>query len=533
MGKKLHKFIPIILSLTSGLLLFLSWYPNGFIYLVFFALVPILILSEIKHLSPLMLFSQAFAGFFMFHILAAGWMYSSTFAGSIFAHIFNSAYMALVVYFWSAGKKVLTSKIMQSVMLISFWVMFETIHHHWELAWPWFTLGHVFAEKTEWIQWYSYTGSLGGSVWVLSTNLFFYFAVVAFRNNKNKRGVVLIMSAFLIGGFLILLSQKMKTLSTYDRSLHVLVIQPNIHPQKEKFAGMSVEDQIERATILIKKGVTEKTDLIILPETMLVEPIDENLLSSSKWIEMLRSAISNNSSTAIFTGAFTKKISDWAITDQMALINDSIPYVLYNSALLIQKDSIQIYHKTQLVTLVEKQPFYALMKPFKSFIERSGGIFGRYGTYNTSNNLQLNDKTILAPLICFESAFGDYTADQVSNGSELIVLITNDGWWSSFGGYKQHLALARLRAIETGRWIARCANTGISAIIDSKGNIVKQSDYGEAAYIESTVGLNSKNTFYVNRGNLIGPFAVAATGLLSILLILKQRRIRKNIFKRK
>lgn len=499
MSKKhlqLRKLAPFFVSFFGGILLFLAWYPNGTTVLIFLALIPFFYLSSSKTFHPLNLFTSLFFGFFLFHLLAAWWMYSSTIAGSLMAHVFNAGYMAIVFLTWAYVHRFIASKTLQLLVIISFWLSFEYLHHHWELAWPWFTLGHVFAAETTWIQWYRITGSLGGSAWILTVNGILYLGFVSLLERKYINSLLLTSLAVSVVFIPIVISGQMKSGSYSETNfLNVLIVQPNIHPQKEKFAGMSPAQQLERAIKLMQKDINVNTDLVVFPETMLIESINEKNPESNAFIQTLRNSMPQNRDVAIFTGAFTKKTEDWAIADSKALITDSIPFVLYNSALLITKESISIYHKNRLVPLVEKQPFHRMMLPIREFIEEAGGFFGSYGTFNERRNFQLNDSVILSPLICFESAFGNYSAGAAMN-SGFIVLITNDGWWSSSGGYKQHLQLARLRAIETGRWVVRCANTGVSSVIDARGNIQIATTYMNEETISYKIPIINKSTFY-------------------------------------
>ncbi|MFZ8281203.1 nitrilase-related carbon-nitrogen hydrolase, partial [Staphylococcus aureus] len=79
---------------------------------------------------------------------------------------------------------------------------------------------------------------------------------------------------------------------------------------------------------------------------------------------------------------------------------------------------------------------------------------------------------IAAPIICYESIYGEYIRTYVQKKATLLSIITNDGWWGNTPGYQQHLAYAKLRAIENNRWVVRSANTGVSAIINNKGNLL-------------------------------------------------------------
>ena len=98
----------------------------------------------------------------------------------------------------------------------------------------------------------------------------------------------------------------------------------------------------------------------------------------------------------------------------------------------------------------------------------------------------------------------------------MFAIITNDGWWDVSEGHKQHLSYAKLRAIENRRNIVRSANTGISAVINYKGEIIQSISYGEEGFIKSEVPLFKKITFYVKYGDYI--FRISLFFLIIILL---------------
>lgn len=102
-----------------------------------------------------------------------------------------------------------------------------------------------------------------------------------------------------------------------------------------------------------------------------------------------------------------------------------------------------------------------------------------------------------------------------------MTIITNDAWWGNTPGYRQHLSYARLRAIETRRDIARCGNTGISAIIDQKGDIATKTDWWQKQTLYGYINQNSELTYYVQYGDIIGRISFFLLGLLSLLFIVK------------
>ncbi|HEY9533615.1 MAG TPA: apolipoprotein N-acyltransferase, partial [Mucilaginibacter sp.] len=121
-----------------------------------------------------------------------------------------------------------------------------------------------------------------------------------------------------------------------------------------------------------------------------------------------------------------------------------------------------------------------------------------------------------APVICYESIWGEWVAKSVRNGAQFIAIITNDGWWENTSGKDQHLDYAKLRAIETRRWVCRSANTGISAFINERGDIVQQSKWWVRTALKQNINLNSDITFYVDHGDYIPKFAslLAVFGIL-------------------
>ena len=122
----------------------------------------------------------------------------------------------------------------------------------------------------------------------------------------------------------------------------------------------------------------------------------------------------------------------------------------------------------------------------------------------------------IAPVICYESIYGEYCTEYVRKGANAIFIVTNDGWWDDSPGFRQHLKFASLRAIETRRSVARSANTGISGYINQRGDILEATDYEVDAVLNSKIKFNDEITFYTKWGDFIARIA----GLLAVLLLL-------------
>jgi len=103
--------------------------------------------------------------------------------------------------------------------------------------------------------------------------------------------------------------------------------------------------------------------------------------------------------------------------------------------------------------------------------------------------------------ICYEVVYPSIPAESVRQGAELLVTITNDAWFDVSAAPYQHLSMARMRAIETGRWMVRAGTTGISAIVDPTGALVAEMPLGERGVLTAEVGIRDEQTPYVRRGD--------------------------------
>jgi len=124
----------------------------------------------------------------------------------------------------------------------------------------------------------------------------------------------------------------------------------------------------------------------------------------------------------------------------------------------------------------------------------------------------------------YESVFPDLVHRFVAGGAELLVVITNDGWFGRpslprwlCGGMYQHARMAIFRAIENRIAIARCANTGISAFIDPYGRMLKATDIFTEAVLAGEVPLGQGSTFYARHGNVF-TVVVSAMGAATVMV---------------
>ena len=490
----------ILLSVLSGLLLSFSWPETGTFPLIFIAIIPLLILErdilEKGKRTSWKVFGYSFISFFIFNVITTYWVWHASPAGSFAAFVINALLMSFAFVLFHKVKKVLGYK-RGYFALIFFWISMEYLHLHWELAWPWLTLGNVFATVPDIVQWYEYTGVLGGSLWVLILNILLFKWWVS--EDKKKKWILpsIFIVVPLLFSFFYGIDQKTQPYQTEE----IVIVQPNVDPYKDKF-NRDAQTQLDDFINLAKQKITKNTTLLIGPETCLQETIWENKIGRSQSVFKFQELQEEFPKLNILIGTSTYKFLGEKKEENSRELRESGQWCnAYNSAIFFGVDStISIYHKTKLVPGVEQIPYSFIFNVIADFTVNLGGTSGSLSKDNTIENFKYKDVNIL-PLICYESIFGDMNTGKNSN---IITIITNDGWWKNTSGYKQHFQYARLRAIEQRRSIVRSANTGISGVISPYGDVIEKTDWDEEIAINVKVQLNEKVTFYNRFGDYIG-----------------------------
>lgn len=507
-----------ILSLFSGILLSLPWYQwfSGIILLV--AMVPLLFVEEYLYSNkdkyrPYVCLGYTYLAFFIWNLFTTWWIYKATLPGAIIVVVINSFLLTLVFFLFHITKRNLGRRFGNFSLLV-YWLGWEHLYLNAELSWPWLNLGNGFAKDIALIQWYEYTGTLGGTLWVLAIN-FVIFGVlrhyIIYKSFATQLSRLVFLLVLIIIPVVISLNL-MDNHQSPNNSYQVGIIQPNIDPYQEKFSGMSQKEQLDVIINLSENIVTHETDYIVGPETALYDYIPENNLSSNPSVQRIRDFVNHYPRVNYIIGmdSFKKYRSDEKPTSTARRIGESDSYIdKFNSAIQIDTSgTYQVYHKSKLVVGVEKMPYPKVFGFLNGLILDLGGTTGTRGTQEHRETFfSPNHPVSIAPVICYESIYGAYVSKYISNGANFIFIITNDGWWGETIGYRQHLHYARLRAIETRRSIARSANTGISCLIDQKGRIIKSTDWWEETAIKGTIHANDEETFYVKYGDYIGRIA--------------------------
>ena len=509
----------LLAAVSSGLLLAFSWTSIGVFPLIFFAFLPLLIFEERAEKGK-SVFGYGYLAFLIFNLITTYWVWHATALGSVVAFLLNSLLMAFAFYVFHKIKKATKPRLGYLAFIVC-WLSFEYLHLNWDLSWPWLTLGNVFANVPSIVQWYEYTGVLGGSLWVLLVNILVFKAWTA-ETGKQKW----IFPAFVVV-FPVLFSFYLEETNDLimEKSPHeIVIVQPNVDPYTDKF-NVGYEQQLADFIVLAKTKLTQNTQLLIGPETALQEEIWENKLEAAYSVREFRELQKQFPNLNVLVGASTYKMFGYGeqkTATARQLRNENIYYDAYNSAVFIpDSGQVQVYHKTKLVPGAEKTPFPKIFDKLAGLILDLGGTSGSLGTKNKARYFEINEMSI-QPLICYESIYGDLQKENTN----LIAIITNDGWWKNTAGYKQHFEYARLRAVEQRRMIVRSANTGISGVISPYGEVIESTSWDDAICINTEFVLNNEITFYSMFGDYIGRLSVFVAAMLFVIAFVKLRLLK-------
>ncbi len=517
-----------ILCGLSALLLSLAWPTSPLFPLAFVGFAPLLLLERAisnldeKH-SNRKIFGYTYLTLLLWNVITTWWVWFASPGGSVAAFVLNAGLQSVpfMAFHWTRIKM---GDKLGYISLPIYWITFEYIHLSWEFTWPWLTVGNVFAMAPWAVQWYEWTGALGGSLWVLVVNI---LVLLIFISEKKKSKIIQLVMALcipLIVSLLIPVNQPKG-----QESFEVMVVQPNVDPYTEKFSKNVKTDEFNRETFipyeqqvqnlidLTKANVSDKTTFVLWPETSVHGPIVVPELAFDKRLLPLRMLV-NELEIKLVTGTTTFEI--YPTAKEASSSARSHPKVGYydvcNSAIYYeQSKAVECYHKSKLVPGVERLPYPGFLTFLKYFSIDLGGVAGTLGLQKEREVFTSVDKVSCAPVICYESIYGGYVTDYFEQGADFIGVITNDGWWHDTQGHKQHFNYARLRAIENRSWVARSANTGISGFIAPDGTVAKTLTWDKKGTVKHEISKRWKETWYTKYGDYLGRvFAFLSIALL-------------------
>lgn len=535
------------LLILSGAMLGLSFppFPFPFQFLMFFALIPFFFVIE-KKKTLLEINKAMFLTAFIFCMIGVYWVGSwqskadsfLMMGGGVLLFFLPSLYMIISTLFYLSRKLFKEKAALFLFPLL--WVTLEHLLAITEFSFPWLTLGQGLSYFTLFIQIADIVGALGLSLIVLYLNIFIYKSILFFKDDRKKSAYWISMAGILFGAVIIYGSLRISTINLDGKSIRVGVIQPNIDPW-EKWKVTGLKPILSNYFELSQRAVNEKIDLLIWPETAL--PVYLLNGGYTNHVDSIYSFIKKNN-VFLLTGMphvefyFDK---DNHPEDAKQGIENDFWYRTYNSVLMLSpyNRSIQRYGKMKLVPLGEHTPYVDKIPFLGDLLKWSVGLSGwnfgqdtivfKMPLVDFDSSLQspiIKDTLYLSGLVCFESVFPDFVAGFVDRGAQFITIVTNDSWYGKSSGPYQHKEIGVLRAVENRRSVVRCANGGISCIINPIGITEKETELFKRTFLTGDVKLNFDKTFYTKYPLIIPVVALAFSMWIfgiNILLWLKKK----------
>ena len=469
----------------------------------------------------------AYHAMVVFNVGATWWVANTALAAGLVANFLNAFFQAVVVLLVYRARVRLPRHWLASA--VALWIGFEFLHFDWEIAWPWLCLGHTFAAAPALAQWFSWTGVFGGSLYVTAAGACGYVllrwpsALAHTDESAQSRAAPRALAQAAAFAFALPLLGSLVYFLTAEQAsgprVRVAAVQPNYEPHYRKFA-VRREEQLRQFDRLTAEALAAGAELVIYPETSF-GGVDEERVESEAFYGMWRAQQAAYPRADLLTGLSSYRrlpgpTDDPALRTQRRPGGGAAYYIAHNSALAIEGETrAGLYYKSKLVPGVEFLPYRRLLFFFEPLVASLGGTTAGLGRSDSVAVFRYGSGVGAAPLICYESLYGDYVRAFVRRGANLLVVPTNDGWWDDSPGYRQHFNLARLRAIETRRWVVQAANSGTSGFVDERGRAFAKSDYDEAAVTLHDVRLLGGETPYVRFGDVLG-YGAAAGALLTL-----------------
>lgn len=470
-------------ALASGLLLSLSFPTPGFSLLAWFGLVPLLV-SARRHL-----FRDGFLAGVSYFAAVLYWLniVMTTYGGlswplAIAAYLLLALYLALFfgVAVWVCGRLRFNHNLSYVLTLPIVWVSLEYVRAFLLSGFPWATLGYS-QQKLMLIQSADIFGVYGISFLVIFGNAVLAELFLAFRGHAGMpyRGALALAFLFLLNlayGW----HRLGQDLEGREFELDVAVIQGNVdqavkwHPA---FRGKTIANYLR---LSLQAHAAGATDLIIWPEAAL--PF----------------YFQNGGPLAERIRELPQKVEGYLLFGSPAFQGEGAEQTSLNSAYLLAPDGRTVGRsdKVHLVPFGE----YVPLKPLLPFVDKLVVGIGDFSPGDIRPLSMAGHE--IGVLVCYEAIFPKLARDFVLRGSDLLVNITNDAWFGRSSAPGQHLEMVRYRAIENRIWVARAANTGISAFVSPAGRIIAATDLFETTYATARIGLGAKPGIYAKTGDL-------------------------------
>ncbi len=532
----------ILYALTSGVLLGLAFalpFPAGL--LAFVAMTPLLLALEYAP-DRRSVFRVGLLSFGIYHGISHWFLLVPGLLGDSFLLLLALLYwlvhplfcvLPLVAY------SVLRRRLARDEALFLFpflWTAYEWLRTKLDFWTPELALGYTQADNALLRQGADIAGVWGLSFIVVLLNVLLSQLLLRWRDEHrtyrsawvswiprpySRRRIiafVLLLSGLAAYGWYRLAGNAMDA-GKEQRELAVILVQPNIDPWSKWEQPPAEQLALHFDLLDSLLAVGAEADLAVWSETALTIYLLEDEFTDyrhqiRRWVD--------SSGIALLTGVPERRV----LARRGSPVADTISH---NALLLVPPEqppsNWPIYRKIKLTPFAERVPL-ADVPGIASYVPRWQLGLSGWAPGTEAGVLRLprgSDTTALGAVICLESMYPALAADAVREGAEALVVVSNDGWFDGTNGPARHVHYAMMRAVETRRAVIRCANTGVSAIIDPTGKLVRQSENAARLAFDGKIELSDELSLYVVFGDIL-PKACCVIVLLAFVWLGLRRR---------
>jgi apolipoprotein N-acyltransferase len=478
------KRISIISAVVSSMILFIAFPGLNQWYLIFIGLMPFLLALEGRR--GISAFGVGYLFGIHFTILILYSIMNITLAGFIMLLIYLALYYGMFAFVYTYLRD---NGIPVWISAPFAWTTMEIAMSLGFFGFTLLDLPHALYKMPILIQTASISGMWGLTFIIVLVNSLIFLSF----KDMTRVGIKYLISALIVIALLISSGFLLRPDNGIGYKFRVAVIQGNIE-QDVKWDTDYREITLKKFLNLTNAARSSaKPDLVIWPETSIPFNFGEFSQDIGEVEKIARD------------GGF------YLLSGIPSIKYVGIKRFSYNSAILISNEGkfIGRYDKIHLVPFSERVPWQREI-PFLNKVMEEAGNF----TEGRDNILFGVGKAKFGVLICFESIFPEHSIDYVNKGANMLVVITNDAWFGRTTLPHLHASASCLRAVETHRWIARCANTGVSVIIAPDGKMVDKTEIYVDTYLNDIIHLRDDTTFFVKHELKWKIFFVLGTAVL-------------------
>ncbi len=383
------------------------------------------------------------------------------------------------------------------------WVATEWMRGTLFTGFPWVLLGYSQSDTLAPLQVASVAGIYGLSGLVACASA--AIALLLAPGRRDRRRMVIAAALLgLVGGSSAWGAWRVREAALMQGpTVRVGIVQGNV-PQGQKWDPAHRDDILERYLSLTREVAARGVDFVIWPESSTPFVFERDAWHT----EVMRDAVVRAGVPLVFG------------SDQVVG-----PTEFYNAAFVLdERGAVRgTYRKMQLVPFGEYIPVRSLLFFAQPLVEG-------FSDFSAGDRLTLLpiDANRLSVAVCYEAVFPWLSLQAVRQGSQLLTTITNDAWYGTSAAPYQHFEQARVRAVETGRYLVRAANTGISGVVDPYGRVlVASSLFQTGTYVGEVRWLNG-STMYTRVGDSLAWACMLVLGLLMLLPLRERFSIRSS-----